>query len=221
MCGRYTLSSTPESIEAIFDGPIDIPEIIPRYNIAPTQRSGIVTGAETYSFEFSVWGIMPTWMRESRTIINARSETILEKPFFKRLHEKGRCVVPADGFFEWETVSGKKRPVYFHRSGREPFAFAGLFEKDPESGLPKFVVLTVAANDFVRPVHDRMPAILSGSAIGSWLKEGNPEILSPSPEDFLVADRVSKAVNSPSNDGPECIVPAGDDDSGPQLSFGF
>lgn len=221
MCGRYTLSATPESVEAIFDGPIDIPEIVPHYNIAPSQSCGIVAGRGSYVFGSGVWGILPTWMSEPKMLINARSETILEKPFFKRLYERGRCVVPADGFFEWESVAGKKRPVYFHRSGREPFAFAGLYEKDPEGGPPRFVVLTVSANDLVRPVHDRMPAILSGSAIGSWLKEGNPAVLKPSPEDFLVADRVSKSVNNTSNDGPECIRPSDEDDAGPQLSFGF
>lgn len=205
----------------MFDGPVDVPEFLPRYNIAPSQACGIVSGEATYTFEEATWGIVPAWMREARTLINARSETILEKPSFRRLHERGRCVVPADGFYEWETVSGKKRPVYFHRMGREPFAFAGLFEEDPQGGPPKFVVLTVAANDFVRPVHDRMPAILTGSAIGDWLKKGDPSVLVTSPEDFLVADRVSKLVNSPSNDGPECILPAGEEDSGPQLSFGF
>lgn len=221
MCGRYTLSSTPESIEAIFDGPMSVPETSPRYNIAPSQVCGIVTGKSSYRFEAATWGIMPSWMREPRMLINARSETILEKPSFRRLYENGRCAVPADGFYEWETVSGKKRPVYFHRSGREPFAFAGLFEEDPQGGAPKFVVLTVAANDFVRPIHDRMPVMLTGSSIGDWLKRGDPSVLIPSPEDFLVADRVSKLVNSPSNDSPECILPTNEDDSGPQLSFGF
>jgi putative SOS response-associated peptidase YedK len=221
MCGRYTLSSTPESIEAIFDGPVAIPDITPRYNIAPTQVCGIVTSHGSYVFKTATWGIIPTWMREPRTLINARSETILEKPSFKRLYEAGRCVIPADGFFEWETVSGKKRPVYFHKPGREPFAFAGLFEKDPLGGPSKFVVLTVSANDFVRPVHDRMPAILYGSAIGDWIKKGDCAVLEPTSDDFLVADRVSKLVNSPSNDGPECILAADEDDSDPQLSFGF
>jgi putative SOS response-associated peptidase YedK len=221
MCGRYTLSSTPETIEAIFDGPVAIPDITPRYNIAPTQVCGIVSGKAAYNFDRATWGILPSWMKEPRALINARSETILEKPSFKRLYEAGRCVIPADGFFEWETVSGKKRPVYFHRMGREPFAFAGLFEEDPLGGSAKFVILTVPANDFVRPVHDRMPAILSGSAIGSWIKEGDCSVLAPANGEFLVADRVSKLVNSPSNDGPECIRPADEDDSGPQLSFGF
>ena len=221
MCGRYTLSSSHEAIEAIFDGPVVIPETSHRYNIAPTQVCGMVRGENSYIFESANWGIVPTWMREPRTLINARSETILEKPPFKMLYETGRCVIPADGFFEWETVSGKKRPVYFHKPGREPFTFAGLFERDPLGGPSKFVVLTVSANDFVRLVHDRMPAILSGAAIGDWIKKGDCAVLEPTSDDFLVADRVSKLVNSPSNDSPECILPADEDDSGPQLSFGF
>lgn len=208
MCGRYTLSSSGEEIAQIVKGKLSYPKFGKSYNIAPSQHTLIITlGDGEYSGELAYWGLVPVWMKEARKpFINARAETVLEKPSFKYLYKNHRCVVPADGFYEWETVNGKKRPVYFHLPQRRPFAFAGFWEKDREhEGEKSFVVMTTSANSFMKPIHDRMPVILDADGVEAWLRGGDTGVLTTPPDGLLEADRVSTMVNSPANNNHHCI----------------
>ena len=211
MCGRYTLTATSGEIRNLI-GATSVPDFSPSYNIAPSQsalmfllREGKLVG------EKAVWGLVPKWADASmRPLINARRETLLEKPSFRNLVTSNRCVIPADGFYEWETVLGKKHPVYFHKAERRPFAFAGLWESASNSADKTFVVITSEANEFMRPIHDRMPVILdSPDAVASWLGELDTRALKTPPSDLLRRERVAPLVNSPANDSAECIAPVG------------
>ena len=210
MCGRYTLSSGPEEVAELVKGKFNYPKFGKSYNIAPSQHSLIVTlKDDVFAGELAYWGLIPVWMKDpKKPFINARAETVLEKPSFKYLYKNHRCVVPADGFYEWEAVAGKKRPVYFHLPARKPFAFAGFWEKSREhEGEKCFVVMTTEANDFMRPVHDRMPVMLDRDGVGRWLRDGDMETLVTPPNELLEADRVSTMVNSPANNNHHCIEP--------------
>lgn len=210
MCGRYTLSSGPDEIGELVKGKLSYPKFGKSYNIAPSQHSLIITlGDGGFHGELAYWGLVPSWMKEpKKPFINARAETILVKPSFKYLYKNHRCVVPADGFYEWETVKGKKRPVYFHLPERKPFAFAGFWERSREhEGQKTFVVMTTEANAFMRPVHDRMPVILDREGVEAWLCGGNTDVLATPPENLLECERVSAMVNSPANNNHHCIEP--------------
>lgn len=210
MCGRYTLSAGPDEVSELVLGRFSYPKFGKSYNIAPSQHSLIVTSDEgIYRGELAYWGLVPAWMKEARKpFINARAETVLEKPSFKYLYKNHRCVVPADGFYEWEKTKGGKRPVYFHLPGRKPFAFAGFWEKSREhEGAKSFVIMTTEANDFMRPVHDRMPVMLDREGVEAWLREGDVDVLVTPPDGILEADRVSTMVNSPTNNDHRCIEP--------------
>jgi putative SOS response-associated peptidase YedK len=221
MCGRYTLATpNPADVRARF--PIgESVEIRRRYNVAPgddvlavtTDREGAPRG------DLLRWGLVPTWAEKPDTglkLINARIETVAERPAFRRAYERFRCLIVADGFFEWQpTPGGPKQPFHITRSDREPFAFAGLWSiwygKD-DAKLRSCTILTTAANSAVAPLHDRMPVILHPDAERAWLDSGTPahelpsllESLSPSQ---IALQPVGTAVNDARYDGPECLAP--------------
>lgn len=166
------------------------------------------------------WGLIPSWAKDTaigNRMINARAETLAEKPSFRKAFEKRRCIVPADSFFEWRKTNGKtKIPVRFVLKSREPFAFAGLWEtwrKPDGQELRSFTIITTAANDLLRPIHDRMPVILRQSDEGKWLDPSAADaakltlLLAQYPAEAMESYDVSTLVNSPRNDVPECIAP--------------
>ncbi len=210
MCGRYTVTATIEELTEIIPGKFQYPLFSPSYNIAPSQKALISTfGDDAYNGELAKWGLVPHWMKDpKKPFINARSETIFEKPSFKYLYSKNRCVVLADGFYEWAVFQSTKRPVYFYLENRKPFSFAGYWEKDrnDESGKT-FVIMTTEANKDVEQFHHRMPVMLTKQGIEEWLKDGNKDVLRPF-ETPIFSHIVSRAVNSPAHNSPDCIEPA-------------
>ncbi|MCO6511870.1 MAG: SOS response-associated peptidase [Aridibacter famidurans] len=210
MCGRYTCKSEIEEIADIIPGKFNYPEFSKSYNIAPSQPALIATFDEEsgeYDGELAKWGLVPHWMKDpKKPFINARSETIFEKPSFKYLYKNHRCVAIADGFYEWAVIDDVKQPVYFYREDQKPFGFAGYWENDRESDGRTFVIMTADANDDVEPYHHRMPVMLTKPEIEAWLKEGNASVLKPFPYP-LQSHIVSRAVNSPLNNSAELIVP--------------
>jgi putative SOS response-associated peptidase YedK len=210
MCGRYTMKSTIEEISEIIPGKFQYPLFSPSYNIAPSQKALISTfGDEIYSGELAKWGLVPHWMKNpKRPFINARSETIFEKPSFKYLYRNNRCIVLADGFYEWAVFDDVKRPVYFYLEGNKPFAFAGYWERDRADETGKtFVIMTTEANRDLQEFHHRMPVLLTKEGVKQWLEEGDKSVLRPY-EYPILNHIVSRIVNSPANNAKDCIAPA-------------
>lgn len=216
MCGRYTLSAPAETLSEQFDLPA-IPDLFPRYNIAPTQEVAAVRHAEHGGRELVKlrWGLIRSWADSPAIgvgMINARSETVASKPAFRSAFRKRRCLIPADDFFEWQKLGTQKQPFLFRLRDGKPFAFAGLWEcwHQGDQVIESCTILTTEANEVVRPLHERMPVILPTSANEVWLDPvQRPETLRPllrgySSEEML-AYPVSKHVNSPRNDDAECI----------------
>ncbi|MFN7941212.1 MAG: SOS response-associated peptidase [Thermoanaerobaculia bacterium] len=221
MCGRYVLSTPGDALAELFrlDPTPDLPA---RYNIAPSQEVAVVVerapGAARELARMR-WGLVPRWAKEEaigERMINARAETAAEKPSFRDSVKRRRCLILADGFYEWQKVAGGKQPWWIGLEGRRPFAFAGLWAswKRPEGGeLESCAILTTAANDFVRPIHDRMPVILAREAHSTWLDPRPTEgaalapLLVPYPAATMRAFPVSKRVNNPSYDAPDCLAP--------------
>jgi putative SOS response-associated peptidase YedK len=173
MCGRFTLAQSPEAVTEAF-GLSKVPDLSPRYNIAPSQPIGVVMRAkEAIQPEFRLmrWGLIPSWAKDpsiGTKLINARSETATEKPSFRSAFKYRRCLIPADGFYEWQkTQQGAKQPFYFSMAGNGVFAFAGLWES--WNDLETCTILTTTANDLLQPIHDRMPVILNPEDYGQWL----------------------------------------------------
>lgn len=217
MCGRFTLRTpTPVLIEHFRLE--TMPDLAPRYNIAPTQTVSAVrandSGREFAQFR---WGLVPSWAKElsiGAKMINARAESVAEKPSFRAAFKRRRCLVMADGYYEWQATGGKKQPFYIRLADDSPFGLAGLWEvwKSPDGKLVETCsLLTTSANVFTEPIHDRMPVILSPDNYDFWLdpkmsdREKLEPLLAPS-EMKLRADRVSTLVNKPTNDVAECIA---------------
>jgi putative SOS response-associated peptidase YedK len=212
-----------DEIVRAFDIATPPEEVRTSYNIAPTQTVAVVRLRDGVNrLEDMVWGLIPTWAKErsiGARMINARAETLHEKPSFKRPLVSQRCLVVADGFYEWRKVDGTKVPMFIHLTSRRPFGFAGLYDTwtapDGEA-IRSCTIITTAANDLVRPIHDRMPVILPRSAEAEWLAGGGrpvSELLSllrPYPDQEMAAYPVSRLVNSPQSNGPECIWPMED-----------
>lgn len=225
MCGRYTLTTPGEIIAEIFDLAAP-PELPAHYNVAPTQEVAAVRVDEPGGERRLVilrWGLVPHWADDpaiGNRMINARAETAAEKPAFRSSFKAKRCLVVADGFYEWQKVSGgTKQPWYFRLASGEPFAFAGLWavwgkgEGDP---IETCTVLTTDANELVRKVHPRMPVILAPEHWDLWLdpsvgdRERLEAVLGPYDPARMIAFPVSTRVNSPANDDPSVIEPLGD-----------
>lgn len=217
MCGRFTLAARPEELFEEFPDFEFTPEVTPRYNIAPTQDVLVLPDDGRHEARFMRWGLIPFWAREASVgnrMINARAETILEKAAFRHAFRKKRCLVPADGFFEWKSQGRDKQPFHVALEGGRPFAMAGLWETWSPPGaepIPSFTILTTEANDTVRPLHDRMPVLLPAEVRQAWLDPGSdPERLL----ELLVPYRgpmtlrpVSRFVNQARNEGPACLEP--------------
>jgi putative SOS response-associated peptidase YedK len=221
MCGRFTLVAPGEAIAELFDL-TEIPSLVPRYNIAPTQPIAAVrlsqsTGDRELSYFH--WGLIPRWAKDIKIgsrMINARSETAAEKPSFRAAIKYRRCLVPADGFYEWQKVNGGKQPVRIQMKNGDPFAIAGLWENwisSDGSEIDSCTLLTTEPNDLLRAVHNRMPVLLHPDDFDRWLDTNSypvPEVqdlLHPFPAEDMTFYPVSKHVNSPGNDDPLCIQP--------------
>ncbi|MHC4447786.1 MAG: SOS response-associated peptidase [Planctomycetota bacterium] len=238
MCGRYSLTTPPEVLAALFKL-ADIPAWTPRYNIAPTQEVPVVrvlrgrdeTSAER-RFDALYWGFIPWWSKDAGVgagMINARAETAAQKPAFRDAFQRRRCLVPADGFYEWKKLDRGKQPYCIRRHDREPFAFAGLWDRwrgEDEQTIESFTILTTDPTALVRSLHDRMPLILDPKDFDLWLDPDmrDPERLQTllkaiaAASEDLVAYPVSPRVNTPANDDPAClqaVVPV--DESEPRL----
>jgi putative SOS response-associated peptidase YedK len=221
MCGRFTLTTDQKKLAesfAEFEAPA---ELSPRYNIAPSQPVAVVANNSQNKIEFFQWGLVPSWAKDpgiGNRLINARSETLAEKPSFKNAYKRRRCLVLADGFYEWrKDPAGKtKTPMYIQLTSGQPFAFAGLWESwhgADGSNILSCTIITTAPNEFMAEIHNRMPVILPPNTCAQWLDpaERAPDqlndLLKPYPADLMKAHPVSKFVNNPQNDTPECIIP--------------
>lgn len=221
MCGRFVQKAKPEEIEKEFHvGKLDPKIFEPRYNIAPTQHIPAVLEKDGERIiEVLKWGLIPSWSKDdsfAAKLINARAETLAEKPSFREAFKKRRCIIPASGFYEWDKKGkGAKQPYYFYLKDKGVFGFAGLRETwlDKESGesVETCAIITTEANEILEPVHDRMPVILKAEDYDKWLDENKikadelQNLLSPFPADEMAAYRVSPAVNAPIHDSAELI----------------
>lgn len=218
MCGRFTLTVSARVLADLF-GVEDVPDLRPRYNIAPTQSVLLVRGTADASPAFGEarWGLIPSWAKDIRIgarMINARAETIAEKPAFRSAVRRRRCLIPSDGFYEWSKSAGGKQPYLIRFADGSPFAFAGLWERwhDPDGqAVDSCTIITTTPNDLVADLHDRMPVILPQRHYAEWLGsetlagERLDELLQPHPSPGMEAYPVSKRVNTPGNDDPGCV----------------
>jgi len=221
MCGRYAFFSPAEAVKRIFalDG---VPEFEPRYNIAPTQSVPAVRAGDEGARAFAMlhWGLVPKWAKEraiGNRMINARSESLAEKPSFRDAFRKRRCLVLADGWYEWQVTPDGKQPWFIRMKDARPLAFAGLWErwKDPKDGalLESCTIVTTDASQSIRKIHERMPVVLAEADRDRWLDtafsetDKLSELLRPYEPKALEAWPVSRQVNAPKNQGPELIAP--------------
>jgi putative SOS response-associated peptidase YedK len=235
VCGRFVSSSSPERIAEYFGAVSDVESLGENYNVAPTNDIyAVVMGADGVPHVRAFhWGLIPVWAKDRKIgakMINARAETLGEKPAYKGIFKKTRCLVPMDGFYEWapgtpdgpRTAKGlpAKRPMYAHRPDGEPLAVAGLWSawRDKAAGkdspwLHSATIVTTDANGTMAPIHDRMPVILPRSAWATWLDPSVDDVellgslLVPAPDDLLVIDEVSRDVNDVRNKGPHLVDP--------------
>ena len=239
MCGRYSLTTPVEGLRQLFEFP-ERPNLKPRYNIAPTQEvaavraappagahggasdgpAGAGEGVAKRHLALLRWGLIPSWAKDpaiGARLINARAETLAEKPAFRAAFRQRRCLIPADGFYEWQKrAAGPKQPYHIARRDGAPFAFAGLWERwrDPAEGrdVESCTIVTRDANAVLRPIHTRMPVILAAESYDLWLDpEAAPgrlqALLAAEPGVDLVATAISTRVNKVANDDPEVLLP--------------
>ena len=221
MCGRYTLIADIGDLAQRFEFDGTDFSYDPGYNIAPTESVLTVRNVEGREAAFMKWGLIPFWAKDPKIgvrMINARAETVAEKPAFRNALKKRRCLVLADGYYEWQKTPTGKRPYRIVMKSGEPFAMAGLWEtwKDPQGNIvPSCTVITTAANDYLAPIHNRMPVILPRESEEMWLNTRIQDaavlspMLIPSPVSSLYAYEVSTLVNHSRNDGPEVIARMG------------
>ena len=221
MCGRFTRKENFKNLAELLGLPIP-PAFAPRYNISPSQRIACVRTdpqSATRQYIDLKWGLVPSWAKEDSIgykMINARAETVAEKPSFRKAFRQQRCMVFADGFYEWKREGKAKQPHYFRFRDQRPFCFAGLWErweKNPDSPLETCALLTIGPNAVMEPIHHRMPVILQTQDFQTWLdpRIQDPQILSsflqPYPPEEMEAFPVSPLVNNPKNDTEACIQP--------------
>ena len=218
MCGRFTLTPEPSEILEAFPGLALPPGVVARYNVAPSNRVLAVTNTSGQSeFEMLSWGLVPSWAKDARianSLVNARADSVAHKPAFRAAFRARRCLVVADGFYEWRADGRRKRPYYFRLGGGRVFAFAGLWETWAGGSVPlrSCTLITTDANAVVAPIHHRMPVILPPAAYDAWLGGSTPpdalqSLLVPYPAEEMTAWEVSSRVSSPRNDSPDCIAP--------------
>lgn len=221
MCGRYSQTADPEKLAQRFRLEPPGPGTSRRYNIAPTQDAPVVANDAPKRLRLMRWGLIPAWAKDAvigNRMINARAETISEKPSFRKPLKHRRCIVLADGFYEWHVAAGRgKVPVRIMLKSREPFAFAGLWDlwRGPEGReLATFTIITTQANDLLEPIHDRMPVILRPEDEARWIDPKPADtaklvpLLKPYSSGEMETYYVSMRVNSPKNDDPACVRPA-------------
>lgn len=220
MCSRYSLTSPPEAIRRLF-GLDRLEEFPPRYNIAPTQPMLLVREAARGGREATLarWGLIPPWVKDPRefaTLLNARAETAAEKPSFRAAYRHRRCLIPADGFYEWTGAPGAKQPHLIRLKSRAPFAFAGLWENwlgADGSEIEMAAILTTAANRDMSVIHDRMPVILREADYERWIdcRPGTGvhvgDLMAPLPDGLIDIVAVTRKVNSSRVEGPELQTP--------------
>lgn len=217
MCGRYTLRRNLKQLADLFHiGDAHLPLFDARYNVAPSQDVRAVRQPDGRELVELKWGLVPSWANDPKIgygMINARCETVAEKPSFRSAFKRRRCLILADGFYEWKKTGAKtKQPYFVHLKDDQPFAFAGLWEYWERDGevIESCTILTTDANALMKPMHDRMPVILPDHVYDEWLDPDNqatgdlPNLLKPYPTDEMAAHPVSTYVNSPKNQGPEC-----------------
>ncbi len=223
MCGRYILQSPVDAITGLFSVDQTVVAHEPRYNIAPTQDGLIVRenpGTGRRELAFLRWGLLPPWAKDlsfGNRLINSRCETAATKPSFRSAFRSRRCMVVANGFYEWVGTCGAKRPHYLSLDNNEPFGMAGLWESwradDESEPLETFTILTCESNEDVRPIHHRMPVILKGETVDRWLDVDCDQsaelqaLLKPLPNGTIQSVEVSSHVNSPRNDDARCLEP--------------
>jgi putative SOS response-associated peptidase YedK len=219
MCGRFTITIEP----AFFQQELDLGQVpsewTPRYNTAPSQDIPVVLDKDSRDVEMLRWGLIPFWAKDEKIgyrMINARSETIQEKPSFRNAFKQRRCLILADGFYEWQKQSGSapKVPFYFQLADGAPFAFAGIWETwNPaqDEMVRSCAIITTEPNDLVAVAHDRMPVMLDKDMMWAWLEEKPADdlqaMLAPYPAEKMRAHPVGLAVNNPKNDSAECVRP--------------
>jgi putative SOS response-associated peptidase YedK len=222
MCGRFSLRHSEAAIAEAFQLQA-LPTIPPRYNIAPTQPVPVVLVTPeqpTHHFQWLYWGLIPSWADDPKIgvrMINARSETVAEKPSFRNAFKRRRCLIVADGFYEWQRLDGQKQPFYFQvHEGNEIFAFAGLWEYWASSTgeeITSCSILTTEANDLMRPIHDRMPVILHATDYDRWLDPTVQQasalqpLLQPYSAEAMSCYPVSTHVNNAKHEDASCIQP--------------
>ena len=222
MCGRFTLTVDPAELQDAFGDYIFPDQFAPRFNIAPSQPVLAIPNNGKNTADFFMWGLIPSWSKDpsiANKLINARGETIAEKPSFRGGFKYKRCLILTDGFYEWKAVQGEKTktPYFIHMKDRKLFAFAGLWDEwqSPDGGaLRTCTIITTEPNELMSTLHNRMPVILDAVDYSQWLDPAprTPESLLPLirsfPADRMSAYPVSTIVNSPGNDRAECVLPA-------------
>jgi putative SOS response-associated peptidase YedK len=222
MCGRFTLTVDPAEVQESFSTYSFPQKFAPRYNIAPTQPVLAIPNDDRNTADFFIWGLIPMWAKDpsiGNRLINARGETLEEKPAFRGSFKYKRCLILADGFYEWKGAPGKKVkiPYFIHLQDRKPFAFAGLWDSwtSPGGSLVKScTIITTEPNELTSLIHNRMPVILHPKDYAKWL-DPTPqipdrlrELIKPFPAERMDAYPVSTMVNTPANDTPQLVVPA-------------
>lgn len=218
MCGRFSLIQSADIIAQTFQLS-EVPTVAPRYNIAPTQQVATIVQNTQRQFQWMRWGLIPSWAKDlsiGNRLINARAETLPEKPSFRHAFKQKRCLIIADGFYEWQQVENRKQPYYFQMKDSKPFAFAGLWENwhSPQGEeIISCTIVTINANAIAQPIHHRMPVILSPECYDRWLDPTVTDtktlqsLLQPYQDDAMNVTAVSSTVNNPANDKPECLNP--------------
>ena len=218
MCGRYGLTVDTSKLQERFETSNTLPDVQPRFNIAPTQNLPVIVRNSPNSMALMQWGLIPSWSKEpqvSYSTINARAENLLKSSVYRKPFQSQRCLVPASGFYEWQQTPSGKQPYYIHVQDTDVFAFAGLYDiwRDKHGReLHSYTIITTTPNDLVATIHNRMPVILRRDDEDAWLDQEADQarllsLLTPYPADEMSAYRVSTWVNSPSNDSPEALEP--------------
>ncbi|NJC96385.1 MAG: hypothetical protein C3F07_05530 [Anaerolineales bacterium] len=221
MCGRFTLTVDPAELKEQFEGYVFPPKFAPRYNIAPSQPVLAIPNDGNNTADFFIWGLIPMWAKDpaiGNRLINARGETVAEKPSFRGSFKYKRCLILADGFYEWKSVPGKKTktPHFIFLKDRTPFAFAGLWDswESPDgSNIKTCTIITTEPNELMQTLHNRMPVIVHPRDYKKWLEPTpqTPEsllpLIKPFPAEAMDAYPVSTLVNKPGNESPELVVP--------------
>lgn len=224
MCGRFTLTIDPDHLQEAFPWAVVPNDLSPRFNIAPSQPVAVIPNTGDNVVSMYKWGLIPSWSKDPTVgdrMINARAETLSEKPSFRNAYRRRRCLILADGFYEWKQISGmkSKQPVYIRLINNHPFAFAGLWElwKSLDgSEIRSCTIITTQPNSLLEQIHNRMPVILPPEVYDQWLTpEDRPaiqlnDLLTPYPADEMTAYPVSKLVNSPQYESPDLINPVGE-----------